>query len=69
MNLQEYIKKNYRNPNKLILKTLGASETLIQYLFETPYNTNPNIYLQLCDNGSMGICIVDSGRADESIAG
>ena len=68
MSLQEYVEKNYRNPNKSILKTLGASETLIQYLFKTPHNTNPNVYLQMCNSGT-GVCIVDVGKVDESIAG
>lgn len=40
MDLNEYIRKNYKAPNKEILKTLGASDELISYLMETPWNTN-----------------------------
>jgi len=43
MTLLEYIKRNYKNPNKKILRDLGASEKLIAYLFETPWNTNINV--------------------------
>ena len=40
MTLQEYIRQSYMRPNKPILKTLGASDDLIDYLMETPSNTN-----------------------------
>ncbi len=40
MNLLEYIKMSYKRPNKAVLKGLGASEELIEYLTETPLNTN-----------------------------
>lgn len=43
MTLIEYIKKSYLRPNRAILKSLGASDELIAYLFETPYNTNINV--------------------------
>lgn len=43
MTLIEYIKKSYLRPNRAILKSLGASDELITYLFETPYNTNISV--------------------------
>ena len=43
MTLIEYIKKSYLRPNRAILKSLGASDELIAYLFNTPYNTNINV--------------------------
>ena len=43
MTLIEYIKKSYLRPNRAILKSLGASDELIAYLFETPHNTNINV--------------------------
>ena len=39
MGLLEYIKKNYRNPNVRILRDLGASEVLIDYLVKTSHKT------------------------------
>lgn len=51
MGLLEYIKKNYRNPNVGILRDLGASEVLIDYLVKTSHNTNFNIVPQLIDSG------------------
>ena len=56
MDLKIYIQKNYRNPNPVILKVLGASDELIQYLRYTTHNTNGNIWPQLCsDKGNVGI--------------
>lgn len=43
MELLEYIKKNYKTPNVAVLRTLGASEELIEYLTNTPWNTNMKI--------------------------
>ena len=40
MDLLNYIKQSYERPNKAILKSLGASEELIKYLTESPWNTN-----------------------------
>lgn len=51
MTLLEYIKRNYKNPNKKILIDLGASEKLIAYLFETPWNTNVNVLKGLISGG------------------
>lgn len=43
MELSDYIRKNYKTPNIAVLKTLGASEELIEYLTNTPWNTNMKI--------------------------
>lgn len=58
MSLLEYIKRNYKNPNKKILRDLGASEKLIAYLFETPWNTNINVLKGLVSGGSAGSAAV-----------
>ena len=58
MLLLEYIKRNYKNPNKKILRDLGASEKLIAYLFETPWNTNINVLKSLVSGGSAGSAAV-----------
>jgi len=54
MDLFTYVKRNYKNPNISILKTLKASEQLIEYLFKTPYNTNMVIVAQLIGSGGGG---------------
>lgn len=43
MNLLEYIRKSFRTPNVAVLKSLGANDKLIEYLKETPWNTNMNM--------------------------
>ena len=43
LDLNEYIKQSYERPNRKVLEGLGASEDLIEYLMETPGNTNWNI--------------------------
>lgn len=58
MSLLEYIKRNYKNPNKKILRDLGASEKLIAYLFETPWNTNINVLKGLISGGGAGSAAV-----------
>ena len=58
MTLLEYIKRNYKNPNKKILRDLGASEKLIAYLFETPWNTNINVLKGLISGGGAGSAAV-----------
>lgn len=55
MNLKQYIKNNYKNPNPRILETLGASKALIGYLEFTPWNTNENILDSLIDGGSAAV--------------
>lgn len=54
MNLNKYIKKNYKNPNPKVLEALGASKALIDYLRFTPWNTNVNIINSLVDGGGGG---------------
>lgn len=49
MELNEYIKKNYKTPNPAVLRSLGASEELISYLLYTEWNTNLNVI------GSIGM--------------
>ena len=51
MKLLEYIKKNYKTPNVAVLRTLGASEELIEYLTNTPWNTNIKIIEGLISGG------------------
>lgn len=55
MNLNEYIKRNYKNPNVQVLKTLGASDDLISYLIHTPWNTNLNIVDLYCGESTESI--------------
>lgn len=52
MELKEYIKQSYLRPNKQVLKSLGASDELIEYLRTTPWNTNLNIVDSLSESGS-----------------
>jgi len=47
MDLNEYIRQSYKRPNRKVLETLGASEDLIEYLMETPGNTNWNVLKKL----------------------
>lgn len=54
MELLEYIKKNYKTPNVAVLKTLGASEELIKYLTNTPWNTNMKIVEGLIGGSDEG---------------
>ena len=55
LDLNEYIKMSYKRPNRKVLEGLGASEDLIEYLMETPGNTNWNVL------GSIG----ESSGGDE----
>lgn len=50
LDLNEYIKQSYERPNRKILEGLGASEDLIEYLMETPGNTNWNMLESLNGN-------------------
>lgn len=54
MELLEYIKKNYKTPNVAVLRTLGASEELIEYLTNTPWNTNMKVVESLISGGGEG---------------
>jgi hypothetical protein len=52
MDLLNYIKRNYETPNPYIIKDLGGSEELIEYLRNTPWNTNLNMLSSLGSGGS-----------------
>ena len=52
MDLNEYIKMSYKRPNRKVLEGLGASESLIEYLMETPGNTNWNVVDSISENSS-----------------
>lgn len=66
LDLNEYIKQSYERPNRKILEGLGASEDLIEYLLETPENTNWNVLSGLV---SVVNNLVDSAVVNTAIAG
>lgn len=53
MELLEYIKRNYKTPNPAVLRGLGASEDLIEYLVKTPLNTNIKIVEAIVEKNSQ----------------
>ena len=55
MTLNEYIKQSYTRPNIQVLKSLGASDKLIQYLLKTPWNTNMAMIDSLASDSAGGI--------------
>ena len=69
MTLTEYIKQNYKNPNKQILKVLGASDALIEYLFKTPWNTNVNILNSLINESSGDAAVVGTAIVGTDVVG
>lgn len=69
MNLKQYIKNNYKNPNLRILETLGASEALISYLKFTPWNTNLNIIDSLINGGDSSAAVVGTAVVGKDIVG
>lgn len=69
MNLKEYIKNNYKNPNPRILETLGASETLINYLKFTPWNTNMSMLDSLIGGGDSNAAVVGTAVVGKDIVG
>ena len=66
LDLNGYIKQSYERPNRKILEGLGASEDLIEYLMETPGNTNWNVLSGLV---SVVNNLVDSAVVDTAVAG
>ena len=54
MNLNEYIRQSYKRPNRKVLEGLGASEELIEYLMETPGNTNWNVIGSIGEGEDIG---------------
>ena len=69
MTLNEYIKQSYLRPNKAVLKSLGASDELIEYLLYTPWNTNMNVVAGLINNTSGDNNLVDSAIVGTATAG
>ena len=53
MTLIEYIEKSYLRPNVQVLRALGAEDVLIQYLLNTPWNTNMAIIGE--DSGNSAV--------------
>lgn len=68
MDLKQYIKNNYKNPNPRVLEALGASEALIDYLKFTPWNTNENVLNSLIDDGH-GVAVVGTAVVGKNIVG
>ena len=58
MDLNEYIRQSYKRPNRKVLETLGASEDLIEYLMETPGNTNWNVIKQMTSSEEISLTVV-----------
>ena len=58
MTLNEYIKQSYMRPNIQVLKSLGASDGLIQYLLKTPWNTNMAIINSLINESDSISAVV-----------
>lgn len=55
MNLIDYIKSQLPSmPNVAIMKDLGASDELIEYVRKTPWNTNMGIVVEFSGSGSKG---------------
>jgi len=66
MELEDYIKQSYLRPNKTILEDLGADEELIDYLTNTPNNTNINVWQHLIKNDSKEGLIIYYGHNEET---
>lgn len=58
MTLIEYIEKSYLRPNVQVLRALGAEDVLIQYLLNTPWNTNMAIIKSLIGEDSGNSAVV-----------
>lgn len=52
MNLNDYIKTHLKLINPGIVKSLGGSEKLIEYLKFTPWNTNSEVAKTIAENKS-----------------
>jgi hypothetical protein len=52
LDLNGYIKQSYKRPNRKILESLGANDKLIEYLMETPGNTNWQVVEAIGGSGS-----------------
>lgn len=51
LDLNGYIKQSYKRPNRQVLESLGANERLIEYLMETPGNTNWQVVEAIGNSG------------------
>ena len=69
MDLKNYINKNYKNPNPKVLEALGASQTLIDYLRFTPWNTNKNIIDSIGGSESGNSAVVGTAIVGTSVVG
>ena len=69
MDLKQYIKNNYKNPNPRVLEALGASEALIDYLKFTPWNTNKNILDSLIGGDDSDTAVVGTAVVGKDIVG
>ena len=65
MDLNEYIRQSYKRPNRKVLEGLGASEELIEYLMETPRNTNWNVIGSITSSGDGDGEVWATSGADE----
>ena len=52
MNLNEYIKTHLKLINPGIVKSLGGNEKLIEYVKNTPWNTNSEVAKAIVGNES-----------------
>ena len=69
MDLKQYIKNNYKNPNPRVLEALGASEALINYLKFTPWNTNKNILDSLIGGSDSDTAVVGTAVVGKDTVG
>lgn len=67
MTLNEYIKQSYLRPNKAVLKSLGASDELIEYLLHTPWNTNLNIIDSIGGSESGNSAVVGTAIVGQAV--
>lgn len=58
MNLNEYIKTHLKLINPGIVKSLGGSEKLIEYVRYTPWNTNSEVAKAIAGNESSTSAVV-----------
>ena len=61
MELFEYIKSQLpQMPNVAIMKDMGASDELVEYVKESPENTNLNILNVYYENSNLGTLIINT---------
>ena len=69
LTLKEYIKMSYKRPNKAVLRGLGASEELIEYLCKTPWNTNLNVIDSMIGENVGGAAVVGTAVVGTATVG